>query len=137
MNEIVAANALLLDRITVLRSHLNAGHWLYLFINDFQPSPADTLFAFAEASFPGYSPIDLAGLFSVPLKTRDGEYVTSTPNQLWTCSGVATQTVFGWYVRFGLLVELSCRLATPIPVSIGVEVLVGVNVLETSLHLLT
>jgi hypothetical protein len=135
MGEIVVSNAFLLERIAATRTDLNVGHWLYLFTNDFTPTEADTLSAFVEAGFPGYAPLPLAGLFSDPIKSRDGEYVSAIPLQSWTCTGAANEWVYGWYVRKGGTVQMSLVLDAPILVNSGVVVEVQIHYITRSLTL--
>jgi len=133
MGEIVPANAFLNANMGLTRGMLNAGHWLYLFTNDFQPTYASILADFTEATFGGYVPRNLANLFAAPIKMFDGHYVLPFPTQIYTVTDNTVETVFGWYIRNGGSVRLSARLAIPVPVTIGLSFAVGVELHEEAI----
>lgn len=119
--QIVCHNAYLHDRLAAQRTLLNVGHWLYLFVNDVEPDSATPIGAFANASFPGSDPVSLDGLWSAPVKQQDGEYTISIPTQLYTCTGPASETVYGFYVQTSGVLAFSGRMIAPIPVSSGIS----------------
>jgi len=68
---------------------------LKLFINNITPSDTDTAGTYTEATFPGYSAITLTG---ISWGTASGGTITYGSQQTFTCSGTATDNVYGYYV---------------------------------------
>jgi len=116
MGPVVVSNAWLKARCQAAVDLLNSGHFLYLFINDFEPTPADTLASFDPATFPGSDPIDLVSKWPDPIKIQDGAFASAPSKFDYTCTGPANETVYGWYVKEGTVVKLSARLFAPVPV---------------------
>jgi len=125
---VVASNGFLSEYATVLRSDLNVNHWLQLFQNDLDPSPADAIASFIPCSFPGYAPKSLDAKFSGPLKVIDGEWAIGSPVFAFTCTAPSNQIAFGWYITTGALLKFSNRFLAPVPLGTGVQVLFRIEV---------
>ena len=108
MAVLVASNALMFQRRT-LQTLLNSGHWFSLYYNDLEPTPANILSDFVEASFNGYAAFNLAGQFSTVLKQVDGEYYFTAQTSLFACES-GGQLLYGGYIHDGKNVKLSQRL---------------------------
>ena len=68
---------------------------LRLYTNNITPSDTDTAGTYTQAGFPGYAQIALAG--ASWNAAASGSIIYSS-QQSWTCSGVATDDVYGYYV---------------------------------------
>ena len=68
---------------------------LHLFINNVTPSNTDTAATYTEAVFPGYAAITLAGGTWNAASARSIAY---SAIQTFTCSGVSTDNVYGYYL---------------------------------------
>lgn len=68
---------------------------LRLFINNITPSDTDTAATYTEAGFPGYAPINLTG---ASWNAASAGSITYSAQQTFTCSGVATDNVYGYYI---------------------------------------
>ena len=66
-----------------------------LFINNITPSDTDVAATYTEATFPGYAAITLAG---ATWNAAAGGTITYSAQQTYTCSGVATDNVYGYYM---------------------------------------
>ena len=66
-----------------------------LFINNITPSDTDVAATYTEATFPGYATITLAG---ATWNAAAGGTITYSAQQTYTCSGVATDNVYGYYM---------------------------------------
>jgi len=128
--QIVCQNAYLHAKLARERDRLNTSSWLYLFINDLQPTPATAVGAFIQATFTGSGPFNLAGTWTAPLKNQDGEYVITIPDQLIVCSSASNETVFGFYVRDATGLLFSGRFIDPIPVFNGASFLLQVTFVD-------
>lgn len=95
------SNPLLLARAGTLRTVLNSGHTLRLFVNNFLPDPASPLAYFIEATFSGYAPIPLTSLFPAATQVRNGQYELDSGILVFSCTGGSSQTIFGWYIDDG------------------------------------
>lgn len=67
--------------------------------NNITPSDTDTAATYTEAGFPGYSAVNLAG---ASWGSASGGSITYGSQQSFTCSGAATDDIYGYY-----LVQLS------------------------------
>jgi hypothetical protein len=67
---------------------------LKLFISNTTPSNTDTAATYTEATFPGYTAITLTGASWGSAASRSIAYAQQT----WTCTGVATDNVYGYYL---------------------------------------
>jgi hypothetical protein len=68
---------------------------LRLYKNNITPSDTDTAATYTEATFPGYAAITLPGASwnaAVPGS------ITYSAQQTFTCSGVATDDIYGYYI---------------------------------------
>lgn len=136
MENIVASNALLHWAAQNVLSLLNSGHVLRLFANDLDPTPANVLADFAEASFAGYVPIVLSGLFTGPSKVQDGTYQVSLADQSFGGITGANQYVHGWFIDDGTNVKISARFLAPILVTAGVRFTVALDPQDWALSIL-
>jgi hypothetical protein len=109
------------DRAGALRSLLNAGHTLRLFVAPTTLTPANVLSDFVEASFGGYAGQSLAGLFAAQTKVIDGEYQTQAAQVTFAFASGSPQVVYGWYISDGVGVRYSYLLANPVTFSPGVS----------------
>lgn len=66
-----------------------------LYKNNITPSDTDTAATFTEATFPGYSAITLTG---ASWNAASGGSISYGSQQTWTCSGTATDDVYGYYI---------------------------------------
>jgi hypothetical protein len=134
--EIVASNALLLDRANDLRSLLDTSHAIWLFKNDFRPTPKHILTDFVESSFPGYTRQALAGEWNPVFKVIDGEYQFSSHDFSWFPTGPTNELCYGWYVTDGIDVKLSSRLPFPMLMTVGASLTIRIDVQNWALSLL-
>lgn len=68
---------------------------LRLYINNITPADTDTAATYTEAGFPGYSAITLTG---ASWNAASSESISYGSQQSFTCSGSATDDVYGYYV---------------------------------------
>jgi hypothetical protein len=68
---------------------------LKLYKNNITPSDTDTAGTYTEATFPGYSAITLTG---ASWNTAASGTIAYSAQQTFTCSGVATDDIYGYYV---------------------------------------
>lgn len=68
---------------------------LRLFKNNITPSDTDTAGTFTEATFPGYAAITLTG---ATWNAASAGAITYSAQQTFTCSGVATDDIYGYYI---------------------------------------
>lgn len=132
---IVASNDFLSDRSQALRTLLDSAHALALWINNFQPVPADPLVSFIEASYPGYARKALAGQWGASLKLEDGIYIFSSAPQVFSATGPSNQLAYGWYVVTASQVKLSCRFPSPVLMTTGASITVRVDVMTRATSL--
>lgn len=103
------SNSMVNLKAVYLRTVLNTGHSLRLFANNFVPDPSTPLASFTEATFTGYAAIDLTGAFTGPAFVQNGQYELQGGVFAWTNSGATTQTVYGWYIDDGTVMD-ACQL---------------------------
>lgn len=68
---------------------------LKLYKNNITPSDTDTAGTYTEATFPGYSAITLTG---ASWNAAASGTIAYSAQQTFTCSGVATDDIYGYYV---------------------------------------
>lgn len=68
---------------------------LRLFKNNITPSDSDTAATYTEATFPGYAAITLTG---ASWGAAAAGVITYGSQQTFTCSGVATDDIYGYYI---------------------------------------
>lgn len=68
---------------------------LRLFQNNITPADSDTAATYTESTFPGYSAITLTG---ASWSAASGGSISYGSQQTFTCSGSASQNVFGYYI---------------------------------------
>jgi len=68
---------------------------LKLYKNNITPSDTDTAGTYTEATFPGYAAITLTG---ASWNTASAGTIAYSAQQTFTCSGVATDDIYGYYV---------------------------------------
>jgi hypothetical protein len=68
---------------------------LKLFKNNITPSDTDTAGTYTEATFPGYAAITLTG---ASWGAAAAGTITYSAQQTFTCSGAATDDIYGYYV---------------------------------------
>jgi hypothetical protein len=70
-----------------------------LYSNNYTPVDGSTLANFTEATFTGYTELDIMRSdFSTPVIVANvAEAQTSVPPE-WTCTGGAAQDIYGWYL---------------------------------------
>lgn len=68
---------------------------LRLFKNNITPSDTDTAATYTEAVFPGYAALTLTG---ATWNAAAAGSITYSAQQTFTCSGVATDDIYGYYV---------------------------------------
>lgn len=66
-----------------------------LYKNNITPSDTDTAATYTEATFPGYAAITLTG---ASWNTASAESISYGSQQTWTCSGVSTDDIYGYYI---------------------------------------
>lgn len=66
-----------------------------LFKNNITPSDTDTAGTYTEATFPGYSAITLTG---ASWNAAASGSIAYSAEQTYTCSGVSTDDIYGYYV---------------------------------------
>jgi len=89
---------------------------LRLYINNITPSDTDTAATYTQAGFPGYTQANLAG---GTWGAASGGNITYGSQQVFTCSGTATDDVYGYYVvqaTSGILVWSERDAAAPFAV---------------------
>lgn len=69
--------------------------YIRLFKNNITPADTDTAGTYTEATFPGYAQISLTG---TSWGTPSGGTITYGSQQIWTCSGTATDDIYGYYI---------------------------------------
>lgn len=69
---------------------------LRLFKNNITPSDTDTTATYTEATFPGYSAITLTG---ASWNAASAGTIAYSAQQTFTCSGTATDDIYGYYVN--------------------------------------
>lgn len=126
-------NSLLANRASALRALLNADSFLLLYVNNVAASPDRVLGDLVLATFPGYSAVNLVGLWLSPIKVDSGVYVTVAPTQTFVCSGASAEMVFGAgiYSSLGLLALMPFQ--TPIPLHAGLAIPVQFSLVEAAL----
>jgi len=129
IGEIIASNDLLKERAESLRLLFDAGHSLRLFENDFEPLVSSVIGAFAEASYPGYARVNMAGQWRAVFKVIDGEWQFSSNDVTFTSTGPSNVSVFGWFLVGSNKVKLSCRLPFPVLMTTGKSLTVRADVL--------
>lgn len=67
---------------------------LKLFISNTTPAVGDTAATYTEATFPGYAAVTLTGASWGAASARSIAYAQQT----FTCSGVSTDNVYGYYL---------------------------------------
>lgn len=67
----------------------------HLYINNITPSDTDTTATYTEAGFPGYAAINLTG---ATWGAAASGTITYSAQQTWTCTGVSTDDVYGYYI---------------------------------------
>jgi hypothetical protein len=68
---------------------------LRLFRNNITPADTDTAVTYTEAVFPGYAAITLTG---ANWNAYSGGSITYNAQQTFTCSGVSTDDIYGYYI---------------------------------------
>lgn len=68
---------------------------LKLYKNNITPSDTDTAGTYTEATFPGYSAITLTG---ASWNAAASGTIAYSAQQTFTCSGAATDDIYGYYV---------------------------------------
>lgn len=68
---------------------------LRLFKNNITPSDTDTAVTYTEATFPGYAAITLTG---ASWNAASSGSIAYSAQQTFTCSGTATDDIYGYYV---------------------------------------
>ncbi len=68
---------------------------LRLYQNNITPADTDTAATYTEASFPGYSAANLAG---ASWGSASSGTITYGAQQTFTCSGTATDDIYGYYI---------------------------------------
>jgi hypothetical protein len=68
---------------------------LKLYKNNITPSDTDTAGTYTEATFPGYAAITLTG---ASWNAASAGTIAYSAQQTFTCSGVATDDIYGYYV---------------------------------------
>lgn len=68
---------------------------LRLYKNNITPSDSDTAVTYTEATFPGYAAITLTG---ATWGAAAAGTITYGAQQTFTCSGVATDDIYGYYI---------------------------------------
>lgn len=71
---------------------------LRLYINNITPSDTDVTATYTQAGFPGYAQIALPG---ASWNAYSGGSVTYSAQQSFTCSGVSTDDVYGYFIVQG------------------------------------
>lgn len=132
---LVASNALLADRIASLRTLLNSGKTLRLFVNNFTPTPVNIRSDFTEASFVGYAGQSLSSDFAAGVKIIDGEYQSSSTTHTFSCTSGSSQTVYGWYIDDGTDVFLSNKFSAGIVMASGSSFTLQVKAQEWALSI--
>ena len=133
---LVALNFGLVGVANLTRAVLNNGHSLRLFCNNIQPTPGMSELDFSEISFNGYNRKNLNGLWAVPLKIRDGEYLLRTGALSWTCNAASDQIVYGWYIVGDNNAKYAARLPDPIELGPMTSFSVAVQLSVSSLWLM-
>lgn len=68
---------------------------LKLYQNNITPSDSDTAATYTEATFTGYSSAALTG---ATWGSASGGSITYGAQQTFTCSGVSSQTIYGYFI---------------------------------------
>jgi len=136
MSDLIASNALLLDRATSLRTRLNTGVTARLFTGPTAISPANVLADFSEANYGGYVGQSLAGLFGTPAKIQDGEYQINAVPLTFGCTGTPDNTVRGLYLDDGTDVLFSALFDSPISFTNGVSITLVISPQDWALAIL-
>ena len=68
---------------------------LRLFKNNITPADSDTAATYTESTFPGYAAITLTG---ASWGAAAAGVITYGAQQTFTCSGVAVESVYGYYI---------------------------------------
>jgi hypothetical protein len=125
--DIVASNDLLEERAQKLLERFESGCSLRLFSNNLQPSPANRIGDFNEATFAGYGRKNMAGQWSIVRKQEDGRYTFVSTNQIFTGAVDAIGFVYGWFLVIGGKVQFSARLPVAWTAAIGKQVQVKIS----------
>ncbi len=123
--ELIASNALLKDRATLLRTYFDAGHSLRLFNNDLHPKPEFSTATYVEAGFTGYARVSMVGKWNLVAKGQDGMYHFKSKDCSFTSTDTQGEFVYGWFLVGPLGVVLACRL--PFPVLMQTPQVLAVN----------
>lgn len=136
MPDLVATDILIRNRANALRALVNADSFGLLFVQPVVLTPATVLSDLTLASFPGYAPINLAGLWMAPVKEQAGKYFVVCPTQTFTCSAASTEVVYGAgiYSSLGLLAAFLAR--TPIALAPGLDIPVQFTLMDVSRSLI-
>lgn len=117
----VASNYFLQARATTLQTLLNSSQTLRLFSNNLNPTPANVLTDFTEATYAGYAGVSLNGQFGAPTKVQDGEYQIASGTYTFNGPATGSQTIYGWYISDGTGVNFSGVFPAPITMTSGVS----------------
>jgi hypothetical protein len=116
MSIIAASDQYLFAQQVLQQTALEATGKVRLFVNNLPLSPGNVLGDFAEASFAGYSPVDLAGKLSLPKKLRTGVWGCAGSPIIFTPLASSHQVVYGAYVTIGSLLAFSWVFINPRPI---------------------
>jgi hypothetical protein len=134
---ITASNYAVATVLASWRSLLTTSSTLRLYQNNVTIDPTLSWSAFVEATFTGYSPASLAGLFAVPTNPSDGEFETSLPALIFSCTGGSAQTVYGAAILDGSgNLWFSYPFPSPIVFTSGVAYAVQVDLFEWAASLI-
>lgn len=105
---------------------------LRLYRNNITPSDTDTAGTYTEAVFPGYAAITLTG---ASWNAPSGGSIAYGAQQTFTCSGTATDDIYGYYVTqatSGVLLYSERDASAPFAVrnsgdNIGITPAIGAN----------
>jgi hypothetical protein len=133
---ILAVNYAVQSVISLWRAYLQSGSTLRMYQSNNTPTLADTWADYVEATFAGYSFVDLTGAFPGTLNVEPGEYQCALPQYTFTCTGGTDQTVYGAAVldQLGGL-WFVFPFATPVVFSLGVAINVQLSLQEWALML--
>lgn len=132
MPDVITSDIQLRAISTNIRDVLNAGHLLRLFRNDTTPTTSSGGGQFTEATFGGYAPFDLTGVFTGPFRVVTGRWQIQSPQITWICTGGPSNQVYGWYINGVGGLKYSSRFQNFIAVNTTIQVSVRVIIEEVA-----
>jgi hypothetical protein len=111
-----------------VQARFNTGSAAHLYTNNFIPDVTVTIGSFVEATYSGYSPFDLTGLWLTPTRQANGDFYVTTPVMDFSAPSSGSVTIYGYWIDDGTGVLAAEAFASPVTlVSGGPDFMLLVN----------